>query len=274
MMFVVKNLTFARVNLIMNDFVAGMPSPLSFVGYADAIARKVGIEPWSASVLPVLHSVSSPEGRTKPEMEAKSGIFKPIETLEDLTGLVTCSLLIDLPGFNNETDLRHIISNMRFAGGLLQNAEISSNQVKMITSDGSAFRQIYRGFALLRPRNAENLIISNGDENTLSSVIAKAFPAERMPGSGWLIPAAVGHHMIEDPDTVPFRSGKRDTTIPHVFTEPLIGLVEMASVRNPDFTKVVEDDLLDLFWNWHAEGEYVVGHKNYHPKISTQLKAS
>ena len=89
----------SRVNLLMNDFAAGLPSPLSFLGLADALARDLGLAAWSARILPVLHQVSVTEGRTKPEMEAKSGSFVPVETMEDLTGTVEVSILVDLPGW-------------------------------------------------------------------------------------------------------------------------------------------------------------------------------
>lgn len=50
--FVVKNIRATNVNLIMNDFAAGLPSPLSFLGLADLLARNLGLTPWSARVIP------------------------------------------------------------------------------------------------------------------------------------------------------------------------------------------------------------------------------
>ena len=66
MLFAMRNLRASRVNLLMNDFAAGLPSPLSFLGLADALARDLELPPWSARTLPVLHRVEVSKGRTRP----------------------------------------------------------------------------------------------------------------------------------------------------------------------------------------------------------------
>lgn len=65
MLFAIKNMKASRVNLLMNDFAAGLPSPLAFIGLGDAIARRLGLNPWSARTLPILHRVDVSQGRTK-----------------------------------------------------------------------------------------------------------------------------------------------------------------------------------------------------------------
>jgi hypothetical protein len=104
-LYVLRNIRASRVNLIMNDFVAGLPSPLSFLGLGDLLARNLGLTPWRARVIPILHRVHISDGRTKPEMENKSGVFSPIETMEDMTGTVDISLLLHFPRCESESDL-------------------------------------------------------------------------------------------------------------------------------------------------------------------------
>ena len=68
MIFLVSALSAARVNLLMNDYASGLPSPMAFLGLGAAIAPELGADRWSVRVIPVLHSVVISSGRTKPEM--------------------------------------------------------------------------------------------------------------------------------------------------------------------------------------------------------------
>lgn len=264
MIFAAKNIRAARVNLLMNDYAAGLPSPLSFLGLGDALVRDLGLEPWSARTIPILHRVAVSDGRTKPEMESKSGVFMPIETMEDLHGTVDLSLLIDLPGHDSAASLAEALMRRRVAGGIIQNDHI---EVAAVTADGSAFRGIKRGYAMVRPGRdrRDQLQISLGDEESLSVIAHTLFPAEREPGNGWVVPVAAGYRLLENPATAPKRIRTRSRDVPHVFAEPILGIAELVSVRNPRLTGLTEDGLDDLFWFWQAQGEFVLGHRNYLP---------
>lgn len=265
-LFVLKNIRASRVNLIMNDYAAGLPSPLSFLGLADIIMRNLGLEPWTGRVIPVLHQVAVSEGRTKPEMENKSGIFMPIETMEDLTGTVDLSLLMHLPGCQSESRLRAQLVGCRIAGGMIQNDTI---EVRSVTPDGSAFRGLRRGYAMIRPDQAERRFITSGDltaeQPSLTGMAEILFPANRPPGFGWIVPSAVGYRLLEDPDTVPKRVRTRSKAVPHVYAEPLVGVAELVSVRSHRLTDMTMADLDDLLWCWDARGDLILGHPNYHP---------
>lgn len=265
MMIVAKNLVASRVNLLQNDYASGLPSPLSFLGLADTLVRKLGLEPWSGRALPILHHVEISKGRTKPEMEPKASGFAPIETMEDLIGTVEVSVLIDLPGCTNDTEVRRLMAGRRIAGGLIQNDRID---VEAVTADGSAFRGLRRGYAMVRPDadRPERRRISTGDEESLSSIAHTVFPAEREPGHGWIVPVAAGYRLIEDPDTAPKRIRTRDPSVPHVFAEPVLGVAELISVRNKRLTDLTEEDLSERLWSWDARGEFVLGHPAYHPE--------
>lgn len=265
-LYVIRNIRASRVNLIMNDFAAGLPSPLSFLGLADLIMRNLGLEPWSGRVIPILHQVSVSEGRTKPEMENKSGIFEPIETMEDMTGTVEVSLLMHLPGCESENTLREQIVGRRIAGGLIQNENF---EVRSVTADGSAFRDLRRGYAMIRPDLAERRFITSGDltpeQPGLARLAEILFPSERPPGFGWIAPSAVGYRLIEDPATVPQRIRTRSKDIPHVYAEPVVGIAELVSVRNRRLTGMTMSDLDKIFWSWDAREDLILGHPDYHP---------
>ena len=265
MMFSIRNLRAARVNLLMNDFAAGLPSPLSFLGLGDTIVRSLGLEPWSARVLPILHQVSVSAGRTKPEMEAEGIVFSPIETMEDLTGSVVVSLLIDIPGLDDNLALADALVGCRIAGGTISNEKFT---VEQVTPDGSAFSKMQRGYALMAARSADRRILSTGSKQSLADVASALFPATRLPGFGWPVPVAVGYRLLEDPDTVPARSRTRSRTVPHVFAEPVLGIAEMVSVRNETLTKATAADLTSILWGWDARDTYILGHSAYHPTSS------
>ena len=269
MLFAIKNLRASRVNLLMNDFAAGLPSPLSILGLGDAVVRDLGLTPWSARTLPVLHRVYVSQRRTKPEMENKSDVFTPIETMEDLTGTVEVSVLLDLPGYDNDIEVRNSLYGRRIAGGTIQNEEI---RVETVTRDGSVFRKLSRGYAMIRPETRERRMISTGSQKSLAAIATLLFPAERPPGFGLVVPVAVGHHFLEDPDSAPKRIRTRCRDVPHVFTEPVLGIAELISVRNERLTKLGEESLDELLWSWTARGEYVLGHPAYHPEIHDSLK--
>lgn len=264
-MFVVRNLTASRVNLLMNDFAAGLPSPLAFLGLGAAIAPELGAKRWAVQVLPILHEVQVSEGRTKPEMapgKGKGAPFSPVEMVEDLTGTVRVSLILDVPGCSDNYRLAEVLRGRRIAGGVIHNQCI---EVEAVTPDGSAFRKLDRGYAMLRPVDPALAHVATGRQDDLGRIADLLYPEERQPGSGWLVPAAVGHRLLEDPATAPRRVNTRSADIPHVFTEPVVGIAELVSIRNHRLTGLDEDGLKDCLWRWTAEGDWITGHPFYHP---------
>lgn len=262
MKFLVTDLTADRVNLLMNDYASGAVSPLAFLGLGAAIAPGLGAARWSVGVLPVLHDVTVSKGRTKPEMASVSGRFSPVEIVEDMIGTVRFSMILDIPGCSDEIAVAGALAGRRLAGGIFRESVV---KVKPVTDDGAALQGAPRGWALIRPSQPDQRLVSKGDALSLSAVAEKLFPAEREPGSGWLVPVAVGHFLLEDPATVPRRRGVRDASLPHVFTEPVLGIGELVSVRNRRLTEAPAEVFDDLFWRWHAEGSWILGHQAYHP---------
>lgn len=270
-MFLVKNLRASRVNLLMNDFAAGLPSPLAFLGLAAAIAPALGQERWARrspatrrweiGVLPILHRVDLSPGRTRAEWVANSGAFQPIEIPEDLTGSVVISLLLDIPDCVDEHLVTVALQGRRIAGGPIHNAEID---ITAVTVDGSAFRGADRGYAMIRTPPPKSSVVATGQIEHLTAFAAELYVD---PGPGWHVPVAIGHRLLEDPAAAAAqtRANTRDPEVPHVFAEPIVGIAELVSVRNKRLTDLDEGGLRDLLWRWTAEGEWIVGHPNYHP---------
>lgn len=262
MRFAIHNLRASRVNLLMNDYAAGLPSPLTFLGLAESIGRDLGVHAWQARVVPILHSVHVSEGRTKPEMENKGGSFTPIEIVEDLIGAVEVSLILDLPGCSSAYDVGDTLLRKRIGGGVIANKEL---RVVAVADDGTCFERMSRGYAMVRPDQEERRLISSGNLRQIERIGRILFPEVREPGRGWLVPVAVGHRLLEDPNTVPKRIRSRSPDIPHVFVEPCVGIAELISVRNARLTKVNDAGMTDYFWNWSSHNSYILAHPAYHP---------
>ena len=276
MLFLIRNLRATRVNLLMNDYAAGLPSPLAFLGLGDAVARHLDLPPWSARTLPVLHRVEPSRGRTKPEMEPKKPRkkgapvqFMPIETMEDFIGDVEVSLLLDLPDCHDDRAVGKAIESRRIAGGTLQNDSV---QAIAVTPDGTAFREISRGYAMIPPEAEDYRVVSTGEQRSLSRIAALLFPERYPPGSGWIVPVAVGHRLLEDPESAPRRIRLRDPNVPHVFTEPALGIAELVSVRNDRLTRLAEKELHSILWAWKAQGDYVLAHPVYQTRSRDKRK--
>lgn len=262
MRFAIRNLRASRVNLLMNDYAAGLPSPMAFLGLAESLGRDLGVKPWMASVLPILHEVHVSEGRTKPEMEQKSGVFTPIEIVEDLVGSINVSLILDLPAHEDADAVRSRILCKRIAGGAISNRDL---RVDVVPHDGSCLKGMRRGYAMVRPDQQERRLISSGDLTQIEQIARILFPEVREPGRGWIVPVAVGHRLLEDPGTVPKRLRSRSPDMPHVFVEPCVGIAELVSVRNARLTGLDDDGMADRLWRWTAEGSHVVAHPAYYP---------
>jgi hypothetical protein len=262
MRFSIRNLRASRVNLLMNDYVAGLPSPMAFLGLAESVGRDLGVPHWQARVLPILHSVDVSDGRTKPEMEPKGGSFIPVEIIEDLVGTVNVSLILDLPGCENSHDVRSRILCKRIAGGAIANKHLD---VDVIASDGSCFKHMPRGYAMVRPDQVERRLISSGDLGQMERIAQILFPEVLEPGRGWIIPVAVGHRLLEDPETVPKRLRARSPDVPHVFVEPCVGIAELISVRNARLTELDDNGMADRLWSWSSEADHVLAHPSYQP---------
>jgi hypothetical protein len=264
MIYIIRNIRASRVNLAMNDYVSGLPSPLSFIGLADSLARTLKLKPWSASVLPILHHVTISKGRTKAEAIPEGKVLRPAENMEDLVGTVEVSLILDLPGCESELDVAAAMRGKRIAGGEIAGDDIN---VIAVTAEGRSLRKIKRGFAMIAPEKDAYQQVSSGNLSKINEIIDLIFPAERKAGDGWIIGVAAGYRLLEDPSIKTNRSCRRDVTINHVFAEPCLGMAELVSVRNSRLTSSNEEKLKSFMWKWSIKNDFLLGHQNYQPGL-------
>ena len=263
MLFAIKNLHVYGANLIMNDIVAGLPSPLAFLGFADALCRERGVTPWSARILPILHEVHVCEGRTRAEMVPKNNKFKPQEIVEDLRGHIKISMFIDLAEENSDSSIDKAIKLKTFAGGVINH--LKKYSVEQIASDSLALKSIPRGRVMVPPKNSEWCYATDGhQEEDLKLLVERLILKNKDTPQGWFIPSSVGYKLLEDPSSVPERKFTRTKLLPHVFVEPLTSIAELVSVRHPRLKELDENEFLSLFWHWNVRSDYMLGHSNYY----------
>lgn len=258
MMFALRDMTFDRVNLLMNDLAAGLPSPMAFLGLASSIAPAVGCDRWAPRVLPILHEVHVDRGRTKPEQVMKSGVLVGGDIPEDLIGSIRVSMLLDMPECDDENALREALFSITLAGGHLR----SNGDIKPIavSGDGASLSRIPRGYAVLPFEGKKPPLVSSGAEN-IETFFNALYPEEK---KGWRVPLSAGYRLIEDPEKPVQRRGVRNADVPHVFAEPLMGLGELVSIRNRDrLVPLSEEELKSRMWSWTVKDDLILGHKDY-----------
>lgn len=267
------------VNLLQNDFVAGLPSPLAALGFAGAAIRNVeaqrglssgDLDPWSASALPILHSVSLSKGRQRAEPKRGKpredySQLQAIELPETLTGEVIASILIETDAVIDEAELRRAVQGMRFAGGTLKATGNRLDGVAVRRLEENTLKEakgLQRGFAMMPPVGRDDaMAVSFGDEDTMRDVFIRL--NRRTEKSGYLVPAAVGLRLLESPDSAAPRSASRDPVVPHVFSEPAAGIAELVSIRNPRLRDA--PDLSPMMWRWSpTETHSYVMFSNFH----------
>lgn len=259
MMFALRNITFDRVNLFMNDMTSGLPSPLAFLGLASSIAPDVGCDRWAPRVLPVIHEVTPSRGRTRPELSVKSGRFSTVEIMEDMIGTVRISMILDLPGCGDAALVARALTGIRFGGGSLR----SHKNIRpfAVPSDGSALFKLPRGYALLPHEDAKNHLVRSGSHN-LERLFNALYPCGK--ASGWRVPIPAGFHLLEDPETVNPRTGTRNDEIPHVFAEPITSIGEFVSIRNRSrLSSLCEAEFTRKLWSWHCTDKAVLAHNQF-----------
>lgn len=265
-----RGLTAHRVNLLMNDYAAGLPSPLAFLGLAAAMAPDLGVPRWSIGVLPVLHRVHVYEGRTRPENQPKSGRFEPTEIPEDLLGSVEFSLFLDLPEDLDPSVIDMAFDGRKLGGGPILPMPGRSSRDRLVAGLEGRGRDLLRaprGYAFVPTWRPERQVLSAGGAADLRALADAVHPASRGRGFGRPVVAAVGYRMIETPDQTLGRRQTRTEAVPHVFAEPLAGVAELVSVRSPEITGRDASGFRDLFWAWRTEPGLVLTHAGQSGKI-------
>jgi len=250
------------VNLLANDFVAGLPSPGAALGFAGALLRYAGVEDWSHEVLMILHSVDLRKGRQRAHPAAKGGIPENIEIKEGLFGSAIFTMVIDTPYAVSNDSLSRSLNLMRFAGGVITPYQRNGNRdlflldqrVEILDSNAMlSDLNLPRGYALCPQQTLPGkALVSFGDYSTLSMIRDRGYSHQK--GQGWHVPVACGYRLLEDPHEAKPRRGSRCgyKKHPHVFAEPAVGLGEFISIRNQSLLISISE-LNRYMWKWSCD---------------------
>ncbi|WP_411839796.1 hypothetical protein [Paracoccus sp. ME4] len=273
MRYLFSNLTASRVNLLQNDFAAGMPSPLAFMGLAGFIAGKVGFGHFEARVMPILYSVTPSEGRIRPEYQFQTDKsakgFAPVEIPESMRGHVEFGFLLDLPGLVDIAMLQNALKKARLAGGIIfaKNGK-DTFDIRSVPEGGAGLRMSPRGRAVIPGIRDDLRHLTCWTETHEFEQVQDALAqrsTEDNPTPGMRVPAAIGYRLLTLPGQNPNPTYVRDPGVPHVFAEPGTGVAELVSVRNTALADLDEDAFSERMWSWSISGRHVVAHSVYLP---------
>lgn len=249
------------VNLSGSDFVAGIPSPSAALGFVGAIARRLGITSWDHKAILVIHDLEERRGRVRGEQKlAGKGTISPLEISENVTGHGTFSVVAEIPGRHDLTDIIGAFMRMRFAGGSIfaPHGRSLPDVVRRI-EDGdllSALTRLPRGMVLSPPTDRAGVdIVSFGEETSLEAIATRAYAAEKQQGVGYVIPAPVGYKVLSQTLTQDPPAACRDRNIPFALVDSAVGLAEFVSVRNRDLFQEIDAAFANHGWSWACRGE-------------------
>lgn len=269
--YLVSDLVASRVSLLQNDYAAGLPSPLAFLGLVAAFSEATGHGYYGARVLPVLHSVTPNHGRTRPDFGRKADRFVPQEIPEDLLGHVEFSLFMDLPAPIDAAKISQILIGKRLAGGVIFNRHHGKAfRVTAVAEDGSALRSCRRGRVLipcLRDGVRGHTCFGEADDIRRMRASLSVRKTKDNPEPGWRVPVAIGYRRITEPDARCIPECARDDWTPHVFAEPGAGVAELVSVRSRLLSQMDAHEFRNLFWFWSVMGRHITAHSSYNPEI-------
>lgn len=246
------------VNLSGSDYVAGAPSPSACLGFAGALARKLGETGWSHRAILVVHDLQEHTGRVRGEQSIKDNRLVPLDIPETLNGRGEFSIVIEIPGRHGSEEVTNAIQYLRFAGGTIfpGPGKTFDEIVRIITKENfrKTLDRLPRGMALGPPdKEHQASIVSFGEETSLEEVAMRAFsPIEKTKG-GYIIPSPVGYRVIKETytDNPPARC--RDRSIPFALVESAVGLAEYVSIRNRTALPDIETAFDSRGWAWASD---------------------
>lgn len=251
-LFTVENIYAENVNFLASDYVAGMVSPGALIGLAGAMQMKLcGGSPYKVSVLPLIHEIEFSRGRTLGELrhvdQSVSDATVVTEIPQDMPGLIRFSLIIEMQdGDATEIQVQRFIESARFSGGQVTTDPTAPHRRPTVRRhDGWGdvdIRRLPRGWAVM-PLSGP---VAQGDEEEFLNLLAARQVAMQKGRIVNLVPA--GYRMLGF--GAPQLQGARDGKTAHQFAEPLTGLSQTVSSRNPFFRSLSAQDLAAHAWTW------------------------
>lgn len=268
------NMRASRVNLLQNDYAAGLPSPLAFMGLGSSILHDLGFDRWAVRLLPVIHDLVVSQGRTKPAPEPQGTRLRNVELPEDMHGTVDFSLAMDLPEERDLGEIEASVGSKRLAGGAIFRSSPGRPIRAIATSaDGAGLKKLARGRALT-PMTIAQTATSFGEDVTIREVKQLLNPVrddDADKALGYRVPAAIGYRLLTRPGANPIPAMARDAVTPHVFAEPGVGVGELISIRNPRLTTLTASELSAVFWHWSVGVSHITAHPLFNPEKQETL---
>lgn len=264
------NMCASRVNLMQNDYAAGLPSPLAFMGLGSSILHDLGFDRWSVRILPVIHDLVVSQGRTKPTPEPQGARLRNVELPEDMHGTVNFSIALDLPEERDISEIENSIVGKRLAGGaIFRSTPVRPIRAIAASADGEGLKKLARGRAMT-PMTIAKTATSFGEDLSIREVKRLLNPSrdkEAEKALGYRVPVAIGYRLLTRPGANPIPAMARDAVTPHVFAEPGVGVGELISIRNPRLTMLTASELAAVFWHWSIGTSHITAHPLFNPEI-------
>lgn len=251
-LFTIENIYAENVNFLASDYVAGMVSPGALIGLAGAMQKRLcGGSPYKVAVLPVIHGIEISRGRTLGELrhvdQSLNDVTVVTEIPQDMPGLIRFSLIVELQdGDATEIQVQRFIESARFSGGQVSTDPIApGRRITVRRYDGWGdveVRRLPRGWAMM-PLSGP---VAQGDEEEWLGLLAARRAAMQKGRIVNMVPA--GYRMLGF--GAKQLDGARDGKTPHQFAEPLTGLSQSLSSRNPFFRSLPAQDLAAHAWTW------------------------
>lgn len=264
--YTITGMSAGLVNVVQNNYCAGIPSPTAFIGFASALFEKIGLDQKEAKVIPVLHMCQVSTGRTLgQQIPASKDDVKSQDMHTDMPANIRFSVLIQTDASDIESDLKKVVPAMRFGGKPI----FGDIEAKRVERDGRAMRSLERGYAIVPPINEVNRgVASFGDEASwkqVSQFLMKeraTADGDQVPNVGWRVPVAIGYEYIKG-FRITNKSLLRDPNKPHSFASPGVGIAELVSVKNHTLSEMTAEEIDDLFLQWSFNSDKVVIHNSY-----------
>jgi hypothetical protein len=244
-----------NINLSGSDFVSGILSPGAALGFAGALARKLSQTGWGHRVVLVVHDLQTSNGRPKGGLNNKKKPTLPLEIPESITGRGTFTLMIEIPGSHDISEVTSEFLRLRFAGGSIfpVHGRILSEVVQPLSDENFAqvVRRLPRGMVLSPPTDrADTSVVSFGELTSLEQIAMRAYSSEERKKGGFIVPIAAGYliHPETYTDKAPPRSRAPD--VPFALSDSGVGLAEYFSIKNREMLTDLETAFQKRGWAW------------------------
>jgi hypothetical protein len=244
------------LNLSGSDFVAGIPSPSAALGFAGALARKLGETGWSHRALMVIHDLQEHTGRARGEQSLKDNRLVPLDIPEAITGRGEFTILVEIPGDHSAEKVTSAIQHLRFGGGTIfpPVSKTFDEIVGILTKEEfrKTLDRLPRGMVLAPPaKDRAAATVSFGEEASLEEIAMRAYSqTAKAQHGGYIVPAPVGYRVIEETLVAEPPARCRDKNVPFALVESAVGLAEYVSIRNREALPDLETAFAERAWAW------------------------